>query len=162
VANPDGPPPLHSDDPGDDYLLALAARERTPLVSGDAHVLALSDKLPISSPRAFLEQLERSLLRGCWEDSSVETPATRQPLHRLASDAGDRVEVPVVVEESRAVHLGDCCDEEIDRSRATVLASPCERCLCSKRDPLDLSIDRKMRQQAQIICETIVFSAAPR
>lgn len=60
VANPDGPPPLHSDDPGDDYLLALAARERTPLVSGDAHVLALSDKLPISSPRAFLEQLERS------------------------------------------------------------------------------------------------------
>ena len=60
VANPDGPPPLHSDDPGDDYLLALAARERTPLVSDDAHVLALSDKLPISSPRAFLEQLERS------------------------------------------------------------------------------------------------------
>ena len=60
VANPDGPPSLHSDDTGDDYLLALAARERTPLVSGDAHVLALSDKLPISSPRAFLEQLERS------------------------------------------------------------------------------------------------------
>ena len=51
---------LHSDDPGDDYLLALAARERTPLVSDDAHVLALSDKLPISSPRAFLEQLARS------------------------------------------------------------------------------------------------------
>jgi putative PIN family toxin of toxin-antitoxin system len=60
VANPDGRPPLHSDDPGDDYLLALAARERTPLVSGDAHVLALSDNLPISSPRLFLEQLDRS------------------------------------------------------------------------------------------------------
>jgi putative PIN family toxin of toxin-antitoxin system len=60
VADPEGPPPVHSDDPGDDYLLALAARERAPLVSGDAHVLALSDKLPISSPRAFLEQLERS------------------------------------------------------------------------------------------------------
>jgi putative PIN family toxin of toxin-antitoxin system len=59
VADPEGPPPFHSDDPGDDYLLALAARERTPLVSGDAHVLALSDGLPISSPRAFLEQLER-------------------------------------------------------------------------------------------------------
>jgi len=58
VADPEGPPPVHSDDPGDDYLLALAARERTPLVSGDAHVLALSDKLPILSPRAFLEQLE--------------------------------------------------------------------------------------------------------
>jgi putative PIN family toxin of toxin-antitoxin system len=59
VGDPEGPPPFHSDDPGDDYLLALAARERTPLVSGDAHVLALSDRLPISSPRAFLEQLER-------------------------------------------------------------------------------------------------------
>jgi uncharacterized protein len=60
VGDPEGPPPFHSDDPGDDYLLALAARERTPLVSGDAHVLALSDRLPISSPRAFLEQLERT------------------------------------------------------------------------------------------------------
>jgi len=60
VPDPEGPPPIHSDDPGDDYLLALAARERTPLVSGDAHVLALSDKLPISSPRAFLERLERA------------------------------------------------------------------------------------------------------
>ena len=60
VADPEGAPPIHSDDPGDDYLLALAARERTLLVSGDAHVLALSDRLPISSPRAFLEQLERA------------------------------------------------------------------------------------------------------
>ena len=59
VLDPEGPPPVHSDDPGDDYLLALAARERTLLVSGDAHVLALSGKLPISSPRAFLEQLGR-------------------------------------------------------------------------------------------------------
>ena len=60
VADPEGPPPVHSDDPGDDYLLALAARERTPLVSGGAHVLGLSDRLPISSPRAFLQQLERA------------------------------------------------------------------------------------------------------
>ena len=60
VMEPAGPPPVHSNDPGDDYLLALAARERTPLVSGDGHVLALGDRLPISSPRAFLEQLERA------------------------------------------------------------------------------------------------------
>ena len=60
VADPEGSPPIHSDDPGDDYLLALAARERTPLVSGDAHVLELGGKLPISSPRAFLEQLGRA------------------------------------------------------------------------------------------------------
>jgi putative PIN family toxin of toxin-antitoxin system len=59
VADPEGPPPVHSVDPGDDYLLALAAGERAQLVSGDAHVLGLGDRLPISSPRAFLEQLER-------------------------------------------------------------------------------------------------------
>jgi putative PIN family toxin of toxin-antitoxin system len=59
VADPESPPPVHSADPGDDYLLALAARERAQLVSGDAHVLALEDKLPISSPRRFLDQLER-------------------------------------------------------------------------------------------------------
>jgi len=58
VADPEGPPPVHSIDPGDDYLLALAARERIQLVSGDGHVLALGDKLPISSPRGFLDQLE--------------------------------------------------------------------------------------------------------
>jgi predicted nucleic acid-binding protein len=59
VPDPEGAPPVHSVDPGDDYLLALAARERAPLVSGDAHVLALGDRLPISSPREFLDQLER-------------------------------------------------------------------------------------------------------
>ncbi len=57
--DPEGPPPVRSSDPGDDYLLALAARERVPLVSGDAHVLALGDRLPIFTPREFLEQLER-------------------------------------------------------------------------------------------------------
>jgi putative PIN family toxin of toxin-antitoxin system len=60
VPDPEGSPPVHSVDPGDDYLLALAARERAQLVSGDAHVLALADTQPISSPRAFLDQLERA------------------------------------------------------------------------------------------------------
>ena len=55
VLDPEGPPPVHSVDPGEDYLLALAARERVPLISGDAHVLALGGRLPISSPREFLE-----------------------------------------------------------------------------------------------------------
>jgi putative PIN family toxin of toxin-antitoxin system len=59
VADPAGAPSTHSVDPGDDYLLALAARERAPLVSGDGDVLALGDRLPISSPREFLEQIER-------------------------------------------------------------------------------------------------------
>ncbi len=58
VADAGSAPPVHSVDPGDDYLIALAARERVQLVSGDEHVLALGDKLPISSPRGFLEHLE--------------------------------------------------------------------------------------------------------
>lgn len=54
------PPPIRSADSGDDYLLALAARERVPLVSGDAHLLALRERVPVLSPREFLDQIERS------------------------------------------------------------------------------------------------------
>ena len=50
-------PPHRSSDPGDDYLLALAERERAVLVSGDQHLLALSDQLPIQTARAFLDPL---------------------------------------------------------------------------------------------------------
>lgn len=46
-----------SSDPGDDYLLALAEAERAVLVSGDQHLLDLSDELPIQTARAFLERL---------------------------------------------------------------------------------------------------------
>lgn len=46
-----------SADPPDDYLLALAQTERAILVSGDRHLLALADELPIETPRAFLERL---------------------------------------------------------------------------------------------------------
>ena len=60
VPDPDGPAPLSSPDPGDDYLLALAARERAPLVSGDEHLLSLRDRAPVLSPRELLAQLERS------------------------------------------------------------------------------------------------------
>lgn len=45
------------DDPGDDYLIALARAHQTLLVSGDRHLLALAKRLPIMSPRAFLESL---------------------------------------------------------------------------------------------------------
>lgn len=57
VSDPEGPAPIHSTDPADDYLLALAAREQVPLVSGDAHLLALSERAPVFSPREFLEGL---------------------------------------------------------------------------------------------------------
>jgi putative PIN family toxin of toxin-antitoxin system len=53
VPDPEGPPPVHSSDPDDDYLLALAARERTPLVTGDRHLLQLRDRAPVHSPADF-------------------------------------------------------------------------------------------------------------
>ena len=49
---------MRSADPGDDYLLALAEAERALLVSGDGHLLALADKLPVRRPRRFLDELE--------------------------------------------------------------------------------------------------------
>lgn len=51
--------PARSADPGDDYLLALAAHEQAMLVSGDKHLLALADELPIVRPARFLELIER-------------------------------------------------------------------------------------------------------
>src|SRR5262245_52899587 len=42
-------PALSSVDLGDDYLLALAARSSAILVSGDRHLLELSDQLPVST-----------------------------------------------------------------------------------------------------------------
>jgi uncharacterized protein len=60
VADPEGPPPLRSLDPEDDYLLALAAREQVALISGDEHLLALRDRAPVLTPREFLDELERA------------------------------------------------------------------------------------------------------
>ena len=48
--------PRRSRDPGDDYLLALAEASAAVLVSGDRHVLALTD-LQITSPADFLARL---------------------------------------------------------------------------------------------------------
>jgi putative PIN family toxin of toxin-antitoxin system len=50
-------PPRRSADSGDDYLLALAEQEGAVLVSGDQHVLALSETFPIRTPREFLDAL---------------------------------------------------------------------------------------------------------
>jgi putative PIN family toxin of toxin-antitoxin system len=50
VADPEGPPPLRSADPDDDYLIALAHDQSAVLVSGDAHLLDLADRAPILSP----------------------------------------------------------------------------------------------------------------
>jgi uncharacterized protein len=55
--DPEAPPPVRSADAGDDYLLALAAREQVVLVSGDDDLLALRDRAPVFSPRDFLDRL---------------------------------------------------------------------------------------------------------
>ena len=56
-ADPVEPPALRSLDPGDDYLLALAAATGAMLVSGDRDLLALTDRAPIRSPADFLASL---------------------------------------------------------------------------------------------------------
>lgn len=58
VPDPPDAPATRSADPGDDYLLALAENERAVLVSGDQHLLALSDDLPVFSPRQFLQTMQ--------------------------------------------------------------------------------------------------------
>ena len=57
VVDPDTDPPLHSRDPDDDYLIALASAHRAALVSGDKDLLALEGEIPVFSPRASLDLL---------------------------------------------------------------------------------------------------------
>ncbi len=51
------PPVVSSPDPGDDYLVVLAAEARAVLVSGDDHLLSLSKEIPVYSPVEFLRIL---------------------------------------------------------------------------------------------------------
>lgn len=50
-------PQLRSVDPGDDYLLALAAHSSAILVTGDRHLLDLSEQLPVRTALRFLQAL---------------------------------------------------------------------------------------------------------
>jgi len=56
--DPTGVLPARSTDPGDDYLIALAADSRAIIVSGDHHLLELADQLPVQSPVDFLAAIE--------------------------------------------------------------------------------------------------------
>jgi putative PIN family toxin of toxin-antitoxin system len=58
VEDPEEPPNIKSRDPKDNYLIAAARSAQATLVTGDADLLALSDSIPVISPRAFLESLE--------------------------------------------------------------------------------------------------------
>jgi len=57
-------PASRSPDPGDDYLIALAAASSSVLVSGDRHLLELSPGLPIYSAAAYLKLIEESRRRA--------------------------------------------------------------------------------------------------
>jgi uncharacterized protein len=59
VADPSPPYAISSPDPDDDYLLALAASASATLVTGDGHLLGLEDRLPVSSPSAYLGEMRQ-------------------------------------------------------------------------------------------------------
>jgi putative PIN family toxin of toxin-antitoxin system len=50
---------VRSPDPGDDYLIALAASARAAIVSGDGHLLGLAEQLPVYSPAELLALVDR-------------------------------------------------------------------------------------------------------
>ncbi len=52
--DPDEPAPIRCVDPGDDYLISLAADQHAVLVSSDGHLLALAGEFPIQTPAGFL------------------------------------------------------------------------------------------------------------
>ena len=55
--DPSEPPPVRSDDPGDDCLVALAAAQRAVLVSGDVHLTSLASRMPVRTPADFISEL---------------------------------------------------------------------------------------------------------
>jgi hypothetical protein len=57
AVDPSERPPVRSDDPDDDYLIALAAAERALLVSGDVHLTSLANRVPVRTPAEFLSEL---------------------------------------------------------------------------------------------------------
>jgi hypothetical protein len=72
------------------------------------------------------------------ESGLIELSAPGEPLHRLARDVRDRFEVAIVMQQGRAVYLGNRCDQEVDRCRAPMLAplrerrlNPCRRALAA-------------------------------
>lgn len=56
--DPEPHPAIRSPDPGDDYLIALAADHGAALVSGDSHLLGLKGRIPVYTAAEFLELVE--------------------------------------------------------------------------------------------------------
>jgi putative PIN family toxin of toxin-antitoxin system len=47
-----------SQDPDDDYLIALAAASKSIIVSGDSDLLGLAEQIPVCNPAEFLRRLQ--------------------------------------------------------------------------------------------------------
>ena len=58
VDDPERHPSIRSSDPGDDYLIALAAAHNAALVSGDNHILELVSNIPVYTSEDFLRLIE--------------------------------------------------------------------------------------------------------
>ena len=58
--DPADPATIHSPDPDDDYLLALAISRRAFLVTGGQHLLGLRDDLPIITPAEFVSKVREN------------------------------------------------------------------------------------------------------
>ena len=76
-------PDVSSPDPDDNYLIALASKSRSALVSGDTDLLQLSDQIPVYSPTEFLgicRELESPhLIPGRAFDTSLQKPWSAPP-----------------------------------------------------------------------------------
>ena len=57
VPDSDTGAPVRSADPGDDYLISLAASQHAFLVSGGRDLLALADEIPVLTPAEFRSRL---------------------------------------------------------------------------------------------------------
>lgn len=58
MEDPEPPAVPLSEDPGDEYLIQLARAARADaLVSGDPHLTRLRSRIPVKSPREFLDSL---------------------------------------------------------------------------------------------------------
>jgi putative PIN family toxin of toxin-antitoxin system len=56
--DPIEPPEVRSEDPEDDYLIALAFSTQSVLVSGGSDLLNLAGRIPVRSPAEFLAMIE--------------------------------------------------------------------------------------------------------
>lgn len=57
IEDPEDLPTITSPDPDDDYLISLAEAARVVIVSGDAHLQGLAERIPVYTPAGFLALL---------------------------------------------------------------------------------------------------------